>query len=99
MRTAATRAQLAGKDFLSTAGPPADARGRGRTAAARAQLAGKDFISTGDGSKDELGLALDVAAELKAAFKVDRAHRLLPDRTLFMIFFALSTPTRTPFAA
>ena len=47
-----------------------------RTAATRAQLAGKDFISTADWSKDELGLALDVAAELKAAFKVDRAHRL-----------------------
>lgn len=72
----------------------------GTTAArARAALAGRDFISTADWSNAELGLALDVAVELKAAFKAGRPHRLLPDRTLFMIFFDLSTRTRNAFEA
>jgi len=71
----------------------------GGTLPARAELAGKDFISTADWSKDELGVALDVAAELKDAFKQDRPHRLLPDRTLFMIFLDLSTRTRNAFEA
>src|SRR3970040_1305550 len=70
-----------------------------RTAAPRAQLAGEDFISTADWSREELGLALDVAGELKAAFAAGRPHRLLPDRTLFMIFFDLSTRTRNAFEA
>lgn len=65
----------------------------------RSDLTGKDFISTADWSREELGVALDVAAELKAAFKSGRPHRLLPDRTLFMIFFDLSTRTRNAFEA
>ena len=71
-------------------------RGPGRS---RALLAGRDFISTADWSKEELGLALDVAGELKTAFKTGRPHRLLPDRTLFMIFLDLSTRTRNAFEA
>jgi len=62
-------------------------------------LTGKDFISTGDWTKEELGRALDVARELKATFKAGRPHRLLPDKTLFMIFFDLSTRTRNAFEA
>jgi N-acetylornithine carbamoyltransferase len=69
------------------------------TRPARAALAGRDFISTADWSADELGLALDAAKELKDAFKTGRPHRLLPDRTLFMIFFDLSTRTRNAFEA
>jgi ornithine carbamoyltransferase len=65
----------------------------------RAGLAGKDFISTADWSVDELSIALDVAAELKGAFKEGRSHRLLPDKTLFMIFLDLSTRTRNAFEA
>src|SRR3990170_4127195 len=65
----------------------------------RASLAGRDFISTADWTKDELGVALDGAGELKAAFKSGRPHRLLPDRTLFMIFLDLSTRTRNAFEA
>src|SRR5574341_1611968 len=71
----------------------------GGTRAARAALAGKDFISTADWSTTELGIALDAAAELKAAFAEGRPHRLLPDQTLFMIFFDLSTRTRNAFEA
>jgi ornithine carbamoyltransferase len=62
-------------------------------------LTGKDFISTADWTTAELGAALDVATELKAAFAAGRPHRLLPDRTLFMIFFDLSTRTRNAFEA
>ncbi|MDP3704030.1 MAG: ornithine carbamoyltransferase [Candidatus Omnitrophota bacterium] len=62
-------------------------------------LTGKDFISTADWTKEELGRALDVARELKATFKAGRPHRLLPDKTLFMIFFDLSTRTRNAFEA
>src|SRR2546428_4979425 len=69
------------------------------TPLARSSLTGKDFISTADWTKEELGLALDVAKELKAAFKAGHSHRLLPDRTLFMIFFDLSTRTRNAFEA
>jgi ornithine carbamoyltransferase len=65
----------------------------------RASLSGRDFISTADWSIDELGLALDVASELKAAFKAGTPHRLLEDKTLFMIFLDLSTRTRNAFEA
>ena len=65
----------------------------------RSDLAGKDYISTADWSVEELGVALDVAGELKAKFKAGEPHRLLPDRTLFMIFLDLSTRTRNAFEA
>jgi ornithine carbamoyltransferase len=65
----------------------------------RSSLSGRDFISTADWSVDELELALDIAAELKAAFKSGDAHRLLGDKTLFMIFLDLSTRTRNAFEA
>jgi ornithine carbamoyltransferase len=65
----------------------------------RAELGGKDFISTGDWSTDQLGVALDVAHELKHAFAAGEPHRLLPDKTLFMIFLDLSTRTRNAFEA
>jgi ornithine carbamoyltransferase len=65
----------------------------------RADLSGKDYISTADWSTEELGIALDVAAELKEEFRSQRPHRLLPDKTLFMIFLDLSTRTRNAFEA
>src|SRR5215210_4332140 len=65
----------------------------------RSSLSGRDFISTADWSADELVLALDVAAELKSAFKSGTPHRLLEDKTLFMIFLDLSTRTRNAFEA
>jgi len=67
--------------------------------APRSHLTGKDFISTADWTREDLGLALEVATELKAAFAAGRPHRLLPDKTLFMIFFDLSTRTRNAFEA
>jgi ornithine carbamoyltransferase len=65
----------------------------------RRDLSGRDFISTADWSVEELGMALDVAGELKAAFHSARPHRLLGDKTLFMIFLDLSTRTRNAFEA
>ena len=65
----------------------------------RADLSGKDYISTADWSTDELGVALDVAAELKEQFRAQQPHRLLADKTLFMIFLDLSTRTRNAFEA
>jgi ornithine carbamoyltransferase len=65
----------------------------------RTALAGKDFISTADWSAEELSAALDVARELKRAFRAGEPHRLLPDKTLFMIFLDLSTRTRNAFEA
>jgi ornithine carbamoyltransferase len=63
------------------------------------ELTGRDYISTADWTVDELGVALDAASELKAAFKAGKPHRLLPDKTLFMIFLDLSTRTRNAFEA
>lgn len=65
----------------------------------RTELRGKDFVSTADWSVDELGIALDVAGELKGAFKSGKPHRMLSDKTLFMIFLDLSTRTRNAFEA
>jgi ornithine carbamoyltransferase len=65
----------------------------------RRELAGRDYISTADWSVDELSVALDVAGELKAAFANGTGHRLLVDKTLFMIFLDLSTRTRNAFEA
>ena len=65
----------------------------------RTELAGRDFVSTADWSVDEIGVALDVARELKGAFENGKPHRLLPDKTLFMIFLDLSTRTRNAFEA
>jgi ornithine carbamoyltransferase len=63
----------------------------------RASLIGRDYIETIDWSVEEIETALDVAGELKAAFKEGRAHRLLPDKTLFMLFLDKSTRTRNAF--
>lgn len=65
----------------------------------RSDLTGKDYISTADWSVEEIGVALDVAGELKTRFKAGEPHRLLPDKTLFMIFLDLSTRTRNAFEA
>lgn len=62
-------------------------------------LKGRDFISTQDWTKEELEVALDKADELKLKFKNGIAHRELPDKTAFLIFFDKSTRTRNSFEA
>jgi ornithine carbamoyltransferase len=63
----------------------------------RSTLTGRDYIETLDWSVPEIEEAIEVAGELKAAFKEGRPHRLLPDKTLFMLFLDKSTRTRNAF--
>jgi ornithine carbamoyltransferase len=63
----------------------------------RSSLTGRDYIETIDWTVDEIDLAVEVARELKADFKEGRPHRLLPDKTLFMLFLDKSTRTRNAF--
>jgi ornithine carbamoyltransferase len=57
-------------------------------------LRGKDYIETPDWTKEELETVLDVAGDLKRRFALGEPHRLLQDKTLFMMFFEASTRTR-----
>ncbi|MBI3891122.1 MAG: ornithine carbamoyltransferase [Candidatus Wallbacteria bacterium] len=57
-------------------------------------LRGKDWIETPDWTREELETVLDCASELKRMFALGMPHRLLQDKTLFMMFFEQSTRTR-----
>ena len=57
-------------------------------------LRGKDWIETVDWTKEELETVLDTAGDLKKRFALGEPHRLLQDKTLFMMFFEQSTRTR-----
>ena len=63
----------------------------------RKTLVGRDFIETLDWTTDEIDEAITLARELKDDFKNGRPHRLLPDKTLFMLFLDKSTRTRNAF--
>jgi ornithine carbamoyltransferase len=65
----------------------------------RSTLTGRDYIDTLDWSVEELEEALAVAGELKDAYRSGQPHRLLPDKTLFMLFLDKSTRTRNAFEA
>ena len=60
-------------------------------------LKGRDFTKVADWSRDELLRVLDLADELKRAHKAGEEQRLLPGRTLGMIFQKPSTRTRVSF--
>ncbi len=60
-------------------------------------LKGRDFLRAADWSRDELLACLDLADRLKAARRDGEEHRLLPGRTLGMIFQKPSTRTRVSF--
>jgi len=59
----------------------------------------KHFITCDDWSRQELDLALDVARDLKRRYALNEPHRLLQDKTLFMMFFEQSTRTRNSMEA
>jgi N-acetylornithine carbamoyltransferase len=61
------------------------------------ELKGKSMITTQEWSVAELERLLALAGELKAARKAGKPTRLLPDKTLYMIFFDSSTRTRNSF--
>jgi N-acetylornithine carbamoyltransferase len=65
----------------------------------RTTLRGRDYIETLDWSVEEIDTALELAGELKRMFKAGEPHRLLPDKTLFMLFLDKSTRTRNAFEA
>ncbi|MFA6435180.1 MAG: ornithine carbamoyltransferase [Elusimicrobiales bacterium] len=60
----------------------------------KSMLRGKDWIETVDWSREELETVLEVAKYLKIKFSLGEAHRILQDKTLFMMFFEQSTRTR-----
>jgi N-acetylornithine carbamoyltransferase len=62
-----------------------------------AGLEGRDFLSTEDWTVDELETLFALAARLKEDRRAGRATPLLPDKTLYMIFFDSSTRTRNSF--
>lgn len=62
-------------------------------------LRGRDYIATQDWGPEELDTLVDTALELKRRFALGESTRLLPDKTLFMIFFDKSTRTRNAFEA
>jgi N-acetylornithine carbamoyltransferase len=57
-------------------------------------MKGRDFISTNDWTTEELEMLLDVAFDLKKQKALGISHRLLEDKTLFMLFRDKSTRTR-----
>ncbi len=65
----------------------------------QSMLHGKHMITTQEWTKEELETVFDTAEELKRQFGLGIPHRLLQDKTLFMIFFDNSTRTRNSFEA
>ena len=63
----------------------------------RTSLVGRDYIETLDWPVEAIEEALAVSGELKEAFRNGKPHRLLPDKTLFMLFLDKSTRTRNAF--
>lgn len=63
------------------------------------QFRGKHFITDQEWTREELDTVFEVAKDLKRKFALNIPHRLLQDKTLFMIFFEQSTRTRNSFEA
>ncbi len=62
-------------------------------------LRGKHLITFQEWTKNEINMVLSVAADLKRNFALGEPHRLLQDKTLFMMFFEQSTRTRNSMEA
>ncbi len=62
-------------------------------------LRGRHLITLQEWSRAEIDAVLDLSYELKRRFKERIPHRLLPDQTVFMIFFEQSTRTRNSIEA
>jgi len=62
-------------------------------------LRGRDLITLQEWTKDEIGTLLDVAFMLKRERALGRAHPILRDKVLAMLFFFASTRTRASFEA
>ena len=64
---------------------------------AATDLKGRNFTKVADWDRDDLETVLDLADELKAARAAGVEHRLLPGRTIGLIFEKPSTRTRVSF--
>ena len=62
-------------------------------------LRGRDLITLQEWTKDEIDTLLDVAFMLKRERVLGRAHPILRDKVLAMLFFFASTRTRASFEA
>jgi N-acetylornithine carbamoyltransferase len=62
-------------------------------------LRGRDYLTTQEWSIAEIESALETAGDLKDKFKRGVPHRLLQDKTIFLLFFDKSTRTRNSFEA
>ncbi len=62
-----------------------------------ASLQGRDFLTLRDFSPEEIQALVDLACELKRLQKEGKPHRLLPGKTLAMLFYKSSTRTRISF--
>jgi N-acetylornithine carbamoyltransferase len=60
-------------------------------------MKGRDFLTEDDWTLDELEDLFTLAGELKRAKAQGKSMRLLPEKTLYMIFFDNSTRTRNSF--
>src|SRR5689334_6149868 len=60
-------------------------------------MKGRDFLRIADWSRADLDELLRLAAELKRELRAGEEHRLLPGRSLAMIFDKPSTRTRVSF--
>ena len=60
---------------------------------------GKDFLTLIEYTREEVDTILDVALDLKKKFALGEKHRLLEDKTLFMVFYNQSLRTRNSFEA
>jgi len=65
----------------------------------QAHLRGRDLITLQEWTKDEIDTLLDVAFMLKRERALGRAHPILRDKVLAMLFFFASTRTRASFEA
>lgn len=63
------------------------------------QFRGRDFLNLADYSREDIDSLLNMALELKRRFRAGEPHRLLQDKTLFMLFFNPSLRTRNSFEA
>jgi len=60
---------------------------------------GRDYITLLNYSQEEIETLLDVALDLKRKVATGQPHHLLPDKSLFMIFYNQSLRTRNSFEA
>ncbi len=66
---------------------------------AATDLRGRDFLTLMDFDREEIETILDTAFDLKRKWIRGEPHRLLEDKTLFMLFYNRSLRTRNSFEA